>query len=385
MSRPSPLPHLPGLDLLRALAIAWVMAYHLVSHGPRLPAIADLGWMGVDLFFVLSGFLVGGQVFAACASAQGPDWRAYLLRRALRVLPAYLVVLGLYLWLPPWRESPGLAPAWQFLTFTSNLFPDYANKRAFSHAWSLCVEEHFYLLLPLAVIVLSRRPSLRKSAWFCLALLIGGMLVRAWAWQTQVDGADWPLLRYIESIYNPTYARLDGLLAGAALAAVRQFRPGWWDSMTARGWRFLGAGMLGVAAAGLLFRDLTGFAAAVAGFPLLSLGLACVLVGMASPSILPGRIVVPGARGLATLAFSLYLTHKAVYAWIDAHAGALFEGANLLALAGYNGAALLVAAALYFSVERPALRWRSVLARRRSSRDERILGHGHRQDVGEAG
>ena len=301
------------------------------------------------------------------------------------MLPAYLVVLGLYLWLPAWRESTGLAPAWQFLTFTSNLFPDYANYRAFSHAWSLCVEEHFYLLLPLAVIALSRRPSLRKSAWFCLALLVGGMLARAWAWQTQVQGADMPLLRYVEHIYNPTYARLDGLLAGAALAAVRQFRPGWWAWMTARGWRFLCAGALGVAAAGVLFRDPTGFAAAVAGFPLLSLGLAGVLVGMASPAILPGRVALPGARGLATLAFSLYLTHKAVYAWIDLHAGALFDGANLLAQAGYNGAAVLVAAALYFSVERPALRLRAVLARRRSSHDKRILGHRHRQDVGEAG
>jgi len=371
MPRPDRLPHLPGLDLLRALAIVWVMAYHLVSHGPRLPAVADLGWMGVDLFFVLSGFLVGGQVFAACAGRHGPDWRAYLIRRALRVLPAYLVVLGLYLWLPAWRESPGLAPTWQFLTFTSNLFADYANYRAFSHAWSLCVEEHFYLLLPLAVMALSHRPSLRKSAWCCLALLAGGMLVRAWAWQVQVQpylgvnsGPDWYFLRYIEYIYNPTYARLDGLLAGAALAAVRQFRPGWWTWMTARGWHFLGAGALAVAAASVLFRDPTGLLAAAAGFPLLSLGLAGVLVGMASPAILPGRVALPGARTLATLAFSLYLTHKAVYAWIDTHAGDLFGSSDPLALAGYNGAAVLVAAALYLAVERPALRLRDVLARR---------------------
>lgn len=373
MYRSERLSHLPGLDLLRAVAIVWVMAYHLVSHGPRLPAIADLGWMGVDLFFVLSGFLIGGQVFAACASSQGPDWRAYTLRRVLRVLPAYLAVLGLYLWLPAWRESPGLAPTWQFLTFTSNLFPDYARNTAFSHAWSLCVEEHFYLLLPLVVIALSRRPSLRKGAWFCIALLAGGMLVRGWAWTTQVQpylgvtsGADWYFLRYIEHIYNPTWARLDGLLAGAALAALRQFRPGWWSWMTARGWWCLGAGALGVAAASVLFRDPTGALAAVAGFPLLSLGLAGVLVGMASPTILPGRMAVPGARLLATLAFSLYLTHKAVYHWVASHAGGRFDDANLLALACYNGAALLVAAILYLAVERPGLRLRRYLARRRA-------------------
>jgi len=365
MPRSDHLPHLPGLDVLRAVAILWVMGYHLVSHGPRLPALANLGWMGVDLFFVLSGFLVGGQVLAACARESGPDWRDYALRRALRVLPAYLAVLGLYQWLPAWRESPGLAPAWQFLTFTSNLFPDYARHAAFSHAWSLCVEEHFYLLLPLAAIALSRRPSLRKSAWFCVALLVGGMLARGWAWYAQVQpylavtsGPDWFFLRYIEHVYNPTYARLDGLLAGVALAGVRQFRPHWWCWMTRRGWFFLGAGVAGVALASQLFRDPTGVLAAVAGFPVLSVSLASVLVGMASTAILPGRLVVPGARALATLAFSLYLTHKAVYHLVDIHAGAWFDGANMLALVSYNAAALLVATALYMVVERPGLRLR---------------------------
>lgn len=368
MPRPDHPHHLPGLDLLRAIAIVWVMAYHLVSHGPRLPSIADLGWMGVDLFFVLSGFLIGGQVFAACAGPAGPDWRAYLLRRALRVLPAYFAVLALYLWLPAWRESPGMAPAWQFLSFTSNLFADYPRHAAFSHAWSLCVEEHFYLLLPLVVIMLSRRPSLRKGALFCAALLVAGMLLRWWAWDAQVrpylhvtQGEDWFLVRWVEHIYNPTYARLDGLLAGSALAALKQFRPSWWHWMTARGWIFITLGLSCVAAAGLLFRDPAGVAAVVFGFPLLSLGLGGVLVGMASPHILPGRVAVPGARRLAMLAFSLYLTHKAAYHLVDVHAGDIFGGSNLLALAGYNAAALLAAWVLYLAIERPGLRLRERL------------------------
>jgi peptidoglycan/LPS O-acetylase OafA/YrhL len=161
---------LPGLDLLRALAIAWVMAYHLSSSVPGLPALAELGWMGVDLFFVLSAFLVGGQVCAALQEPGGPRWRRYLLRRALCVLPAYLAVLALYLAVPAWRESPGLAPAWQFLSFTANLFSDYLHYRAFSHAWSLCVEQHFYLLLPLAAGLLARRPGVRNTALFALAV-----------------------------------------------------------------------------------------------------------------------------------------------------------------------------------------------------------------------
>ena len=367
---------LPGLDVLRALAIAWVMAYHLVSYGPFfgpvLGPIADLGWMGVDLFFVLSGFLVGGQVFAACAAPEGPRWGDYLLRRALRVLPAYLAVLALYLWLPGWRESPGMQPAWQFLSFTANLYPDYFRNRAFSHAWSLCVEEHFYLLLPLVVAGLSRRPTLRKSALFVLAVLLGGIAARAWAWHTQVapwlhvnEGEDWFFLRYVEHVYNPSWNRLDGLLAGAALAAIRVHRPAWWRWMAARGWVFLAAGLLVVAAAARVFGGFVSAQGAVIGFPLLSLGLAGVLVGMASPRILAGGAGLPGARLLATLAFSLYLTHKAVFHLVDAYAGAWLAGSALLALVCHGGAALATAALLYLAVERPGLRLRERLVRGR--------------------
>jgi peptidoglycan/LPS O-acetylase OafA/YrhL len=363
--------HLPGLDLLRAIAIVWVMAYHLASHGPRLPAIAGLGWMGVDLFFVLSGFLVGGQVFAACVRPRGPAWGDYLVRRALRVLPAYLAVLALYLWLPIWRESPGLAPAWQFLSFTNNLLADYPRHAAFSHVWSLCVEEHFYLLLPPVVILLMQRPSLRKGASFCTALLVAGMLLRWWAWEAQVrpylhvtQGEEGFLVRWVEHIYNPTWNRLDGLLTGASLAAIKQFRPSWWRRVTPHGWLLLGAGLGCVAVASLMFRDPTGVAASVIGFPLLSLGLGALLVGMASPDILPGRVPLPGARRLATLAFSLYLTHKAVFHLVDTYVGDAFGSANLLALLAYAAAALLVAMLLHLAVERPGLRLREKLAER---------------------
>ncbi|OON64507.1 hypothetical protein B0920_14625 [Massilia sp. KIM] len=378
---------LPGLDLLRALAIVWVMAYHLSSSVAGLPALAESGWMGVDLFFVLSGFLIGGQVCAALQDPGGPRWRRYLLRRALRVLPAYLAVLALYLCFPAWRESPGLAPAWQFLSFTANIFPDYLHYRAFSHAWSLCVEEHFYLLLPLAAGLLARRPSLRKTALFALAVLLGGILLRAWAWQTEVApyaavsaGPGAFLLRYVEHIYNPTWARLDGLLAGAVLGALRVFRPRCWAWMTARGWPFLAGGLALVALAARLYDGVqVGAAGAVLGFPLLALGFAGVLVGMASPRTLPGRVALPGARTVATLAFSLYLTHKAVFHLVDGQLGDWLAQSAPLAVAAHAAAALAVAALLHFAVERPGLGLRERLE------GQRMLGQRDRHDIAEAG
>ena len=89
---------LPGLDLLRAIAIIWVMFYHAMGAQLGTPAkgFSILGWMGVDLFFVLSEFYIS---------------------RALRILPAYIVVISIYFLFPLSREGGGLQPLWQFLSF----------------------------------------------------------------------------------------------------------------------------------------------------------------------------------------------------------------------------------------------------------------------------
>ena len=95
----------PGLDLLRALAIIIVIIYHAGIMGFPLPGrVHRFGWIGVDLFFVLSGYLIGGQLLAPLARDQRINFRRFFARRALRILPAYLVVLAIYVFLPSWRE-----------------------------------------------------------------------------------------------------------------------------------------------------------------------------------------------------------------------------------------------------------------------------------------
>lgn len=354
---------LPGLDLLRAIAIAWIMLYHVTSYGPRLPDFIEFGYVGVDLFFVLSGFLIGWQLIKPYTFGQQPLWGQFFARRAFRVLPAYLVVLAFYFSVPAIRESPGIQPLWQFLTFTQNLFPDYFRARAFSHAWSLCIEEHFYLLLPPVVWLLARKPSARKVVVVAGAAFIGGMLLRAWIWENDVapflhvrEGEGNFFDRFIENIYNPTYTRLDGLLAGVMLAVVKGFRPGWWLWALSRGWWFLALGLVGVAAA-LLLRS-PGYASVVIGYPLLSLSLAAIVVAAVSPHTWIGSWHVPGARPLAAMAFSLYLTNKAAYYLVREHAGPLLRQSALLDFCIYIGAALAAGALLYFAVERPGLRLR---------------------------
>jgi peptidoglycan/LPS O-acetylase OafA/YrhL len=220
---------LPGLDLLRAIAIVWVMLFHswIVGGlgGPFQP-VADYGWMGVDLFFVLSGYLIGFQLLEPLSRGEPLRFGRFYLRRAFRILPVFLVVLAIYTWLPSWREAPGMQPVWQFLTFTVNLLIDYPRNQAFSHAWSLCVEEHFYLVFPWLAWLLTRRPSLRVTIAVGVGIVAAGMLIRGYASLHDMD--------FIKSVYFPTWSRLDGLLAGVVLATLQIYHPSGWKAWQAK-------------------------------------------------------------------------------------------------------------------------------------------------------
>ncbi|MBQ4856023.1 acyltransferase [Rhodanobacter sp. B2A1Ga4] len=354
---------LPGLDLLRAWAIVWAMLFHsyiVGGIGEQVAWLANYGWMGVDLFFVLSGYLIGYQLLAPLGRGEPLAWRDFYRRRAFRILPAFLAVLAVYVAWPAAREAPGLQPAWQFLSFTLNLLIDYQHNQAFSHAWSLCVEEHFYLVFPWLAWWLMRRPSPRRALAVGLGVVSFGMIVRGYVWlhdMAPVREMAGPAfgLRFVEGIYYPTWARLDGLLAGVALAALRVRRPqAWMRWQTHRG-RLLVAATGLFALALWLFRDRLGFWPSVLGYPLLSLALA---LGVMAAIGLPARWQVPGAGWLARISYSLYLSHKlalhAVATWLVQP----WQVHGLAAFALYALGVLAVGATLHYAVEQPFLRWR---------------------------
>ena len=143
-----------GLDTLRAAAIILVFMYHymvFVSGEPTFGWGSSVGWVGVDLFFVLSGYLIGNQIFSGMAKGQALSLKAFYIRRFLRTLPNFYVVLALFFLFPAVMGGRTPPPLWRFLSFTQNL--GLQSGTAFSHAWSLCIEEQFYLLLPAAAVL----------------------------------------------------------------------------------------------------------------------------------------------------------------------------------------------------------------------------------------
>lgn len=360
----------PGLDVLRGLAIVWVMLFHswvVGGLGPDWSWLSRYGWMGVDLFFVLSGYLIGLQVLLPLARGGPLPLGDFYLRRALRILPAYLATLALYQLWPDFREAPGLEPWWKFLTFSLNLNIDYDHRSAFSHAWSLCVEEHFYWLFPALALGLRRRFAARAWLWTGAAVVLGGIALRSGVWWRGM-AADPAMTHnwFVEDLYYPTWNRLDGLLCGVALAAWRAFKPLSWQAARRHAAVSALAGLGALACAFWLFRDRTGLLGNSVGWPVLSLACGLLVFAAAQPDSVVGRCRLPLAGFLAGISYSLYLVHKAAYHLVQVHWGDRLAGTGLLAFAAYGGAALLAGALMHRAVEAPFLRLRHRLHPKRS-------------------
>jgi peptidoglycan/LPS O-acetylase OafA/YrhL len=346
--------------LLRALAVVLVVVYHAGLFGFALPFhVQRFGWIGVDLFFVLSGYLIAGQLLRSIAQGKSPTLAQFYWRRCLRIVPAYTAIVALYFFLPPGlREYERIPPAWKFASFTQNF--GLRGGTAFSHAWSLCIEAQFYFVLPFVLLALAR---VGRSAQSFLAIslpiliLVSELLIRGSLAQINLEGANPSFGWWQQWIYYPTYSRLDSLTLGIALAAIEVFRPIWWAALEKMaGWLLL-AGLLAVIVALVLAENGLSLASSAFGFSLVSLGCATFLISAVSPYIAISRTAIPGAAFLATMAYSIYLSHKLMIHLVGDFCTAHTLSSSIAYLL-MLAAVLVMGALLFFSVERPFLKLR---------------------------
>lgn len=357
-----------GLNTLRAIAILLVFMYHymvFVSRAPTFGWASTLGWVGVDLFFVLSGYLIANQIFSGIAKRQQLSLKAFYIRRALRTLPNFYVVLALYFLFPVvmgGREPPAL---WRFLTFTQNY--QLQPGTAFSHAWSLCIEEQFYLLLPAVVLLAVRTGKSIKLAWTLLIVgIVAGIATRSVLWLQYGREAGGAIAGYHPNIYYSSFCRMDEFLPGVAVAMLKNFHRDAWERMLRWGQTTLAAGIgaCAITAWALLnFYEIDdygyGFFMTAFGYSLVAICFAILVVAALSPNSLLHRVRVPGAAQLAAWSYAIYLSHKAVAVILQSQLASYGVGSSSWqAVLLISVACLLAGWLLYRLVETPFMNLR---------------------------
>jgi peptidoglycan/LPS O-acetylase OafA/YrhL len=317
---------IPELDGLRGAAIGLVVIEHYFSDafGYRLPHPLAylqlpfrLAWSGVDLFFVLSGFLIAGILLDARRSPN--FFKVFYARRALRILPIYLVLVafafaGARFLLPGHKVLLGpvfgnLNPWYVYLTFTQNIYSVFwkiGAAVALGITWSLAVEEQFYLTLPSVVRFV--RDSL-------LPYIFGAGIVCAFLFRLALI-LWFPQSRY--ALYVSLPCRMDSLLLGALAAYMLRKRDVWNWLVAHRKWLWRVFGVLFLGLAYFLAHSLpTSVPTATVGYDWIALFyLTALLLAVTNPASILGRVLRwRWLMGLGTIAYCVYLIHLPVY-WL---------------------------------------------------------------------
>ncbi|OYU45079.1 MAG: acyltransferase, partial [Burkholderiales bacterium PBB4] len=341
--------------------------------------LSTAGWVGVDLFFVLSGYLIGNQVFACWAQGQAISLPACYARRALRTWPVCWLVLAAFFVFPTAMGGKTPPPLWAFLSFTQNY--QLQPGTAFSHAWSLCIEEQFYAVFPLIVLaawavrrVLKRRYAdqahqVRRIglglAWGLMALLLTvGITARTLLWGHYGLEAGDAVRGYYPHIYYATLCRFDEFLPGLVVALLKNFYPVQWQRVHRSGLGFFSVGVLACAA--MLYGVLQhyyvdgygyGFWMTALGYSLVAWAFAMLVASALAPRSPWHWLRVPGAHHLALWSYSIYLIHKPLAFYIHGRAGMGSLGPGL-ELAAVALGSVALGALLYYAVELPFMRVR---------------------------
>jgi len=303
--------HMPELDVLRGCAILAVLLYHGLywSGATSSIRIIDLlmkasvvGWLGVNLFFILSGFLITGILIDTKGRAD--YYGRFYYRRVLRILPAYVAMLALLL-LVRWLNLPSLLLCLLFLANFPRLFQHF-KLGVYGPFWSLSVEEQFYLVWPAIV----ARVSVRTLAWISLGLCIVEPILRLCvsAWHLPIG-----------EVHTATYLISDNLALGALAAIFGRSRYG-----TCANSVKLGAALCALGAAiffagvpfGIMHRtNLVGDALQTVPWNIFFLGMLLLLLGLRSP-VMAGRLTAP-LRFFGYISYGLYLLHVLIFVRYD--------------------------------------------------------------------
>jgi peptidoglycan/LPS O-acetylase OafA/YrhL len=342
----STLRHIPVLDGIRGVAVLAVVLLHA--------GVLPWGWIGVDIFFVLSGFLITGILLDAKAAGH-TGWPTYVqpfyIRRSLRILPlAYAALVFVFL-VAPWFGVLGRVPAREqvwYWAYISNwwFWPRSDASWQLSHFWSLAVEEQFYWSWPWIVLATSRHGLGRISvALFVLAPVLRLLLFLV------------PHPAAIGHMYeNVTPLRMDGLVAGALLAVVARGEGGLGR------WRAAATRILPFAA--LVFTmiqllPLPDGIAYVVRYTVLTAAIAAsiALVLVNPTSVTHQWLSAHWLRWLGTVSYGIYVIHFPITLWLHSHrAGIVTSVVGTLALT------LALAATSWYAFERPILALKRRLA-----------------------
>lgn len=308
-----------SLDMLRAAAVFLVMARHLGMPAAEVPWLQEPleglvrgGWVGVDLFFVLSGFLIGGLIFREHARHGELRVGRFLVRRGLKIYPPFYAFIAVTL-LIGWAAGEP-APARHRLLGELLYLQNYWGA-LWSHTWSLAVEEHFYILLPLLLLGIRERGGsaagakpFRRLPWLAGLVMAGALLLRL---ANHAAGAPYSVLSHLV----PTHLRIDAMMFGVLLAWLHHEYPEPFHASTRRFWPIL----LGVGVLALL----PPFFFALGVYPFIHtwglalnyLGAGCVVLGVLGWE--GARVRRRGVLAYVGLySYSIYLWHMPVMEWI---------------------------------------------------------------------